>query len=176
MDDNWEHRWLRNRGEYRQDLLQSFHIALEAQGCITFFILRDCSVWTQGVNRSGQRARAQINQWRRRATLTFVALKSLVPQHKTVLTNTRQTMQCFLITLCKTIQQMSANDPIKSPMWGQHRISWFQGRLELHKERTCNEICCLVYYSITFLQATPTFDDVTKLRLMIDLATLFTPV
>ena len=113
----------------------SFDIALEAPVCITFFVMRDCMVWTQGVNRSGHRARVQINRWRHRATLIFVALNSLVPHHGTVLTNTRQTLHYFLITLSKIVRQMPANDTVKSPIWGGGKIEYhnFKGDWNITK-------------------------------------------
>ena len=70
---------------------------------------------------------------------------------------------------------MPANDTVKSPVWRQDRILLFHGRLEPHKERTCDEMRCLVYNEFTFLQAMLTFVDVTKLCLMIELANLYTP-
>ena len=114
---NVQHEWI-------DDLIRNgqFWYRPRCPACITFFILKDCRVWTQGVSRSGHRACVQINRWRHRATLIFVALDSLVPHRGTVLTNTRQTMHYFLITLSKIVWQMRANDTVKSPIWGESNI------------------------------------------------------
>jgi hypothetical protein len=98
-----------------------------------FFILRDCRVWTQFVKRSGQKARAKINRWRHRATLTFVARNSLVPHQGTVLTNTRQTTRYFLITLRKVVQQMPSNDTLSLKFVDKIESHNFKGDWNLTK-------------------------------------------